>query len=309
MTKKSAKIVFFGNERLATGVTTGNWTLKELLIAGYEVVAVVSHNESTNSRKQRELEIAKVAGDNNIPVLLPAKPLDIIDELRAFKADIGILVAYGKIVPQSVIDIFPCGIINIHPSALPKHRGPIPLEAVILAGERTTAISIMQLVKEMDAGPVYAQASISSFKITKQELADASLTVGGMLLVEKLPAILDGSLKPIAQDDAQATYDKLIEKKDGLIDWQKSAQDIDREIRAYAGWPKSQTTLGGVEVVITQASALDAIGAPGLITIKGGSILVACKWGTLKIEKLTPAGKSEMTAQAFLAGYGKLLDP
>jgi methionyl-tRNA formyltransferase len=308
MTKKSTKIVFFGNERLATGVTTGVWTLKELLAAGYDVVAVVSHNESTTSRKQRQLEIAEVAKEHNIPLLLPSKPSDILGQLIDFKADIGVLVAYGKIIPQSVIDIFPHGIINIHPSALPKHRGPTPLESVILTGEKTTAVSIMQLAKEMDAGPVFAQYSpIPSFNVTKQALADAQLTFGAQLLVEKLPAILDGSLQPTPQDQAQATYDQLIEKKDGIIDWQKSADVIAREVRAYAGWPKSRTTLGGTDVVITESSTLDTLGAPGAVTTEGGSLFVACKRGTLKIERLTPAGKSEMTAQAFLAGYGSNL--
>ena len=153
MTNIPAKVIFFGNERLATGVTTTAPTLRALIAAGYELVAVVSHYEQANSRTSRDLEIAAVAKEQNIPLLLPNKPSEIFEQLKSFNADVGVLVAYGKIIPQSIIDIFHKGIINIHPSALPMHRGPTPVESVMLNGESFTAVSVMQLVSAMDAGP------------------------------------------------------------------------------------------------------------------------------------------------------------
>ncbi|MGC1176964.1 MAG: methionyl-tRNA formyltransferase, partial [Candidatus Saccharimonadales bacterium] len=153
MKKTSKKIVFFGNERLATGVTTEVWTLRQLLEEGYVIAAVVVAQKNTGpSRSARPLEIVALAEKHHIPVLSPEKPADIAEKLQAFGADIGVLVAYGKIVPQSVIDIFPAGIVNIHPSLLPKHRGPTPIESAILNGDEETGVSLMKLTAQMDTG-------------------------------------------------------------------------------------------------------------------------------------------------------------
>jgi len=317
MSPADTRIVFFGNERLATGVTTIAPTLQALIAAGYDVVAVVSHHTDSRSRKSRELEIAVVAGEHNIPLLLPAKPAEILAELEALQADIGVLVAYGKIVPQSVIDIFPRGIINIHPSLLPLHRGPIPIESVILDGSTESGVSVMELARAMDAGPVYGQTRVSlSGSETKQELADKLLAEGGSMVVDLLPGILDGSRVPIPQDDAAATYDNLIQKNDGLMDFHKPADQLEREVRAYSDWPKSWAKLHGpggeMEVIITAAHAVPGNspdGEPNDLDIvdSAGIMMIETSDGRLCVDRLKPAGKQEMTAQAFMAGYGKLL--
>lgn len=302
------KIVFFGNERLATGVTTTAPSLSALITAGYEVCAVVSHHEAATSRKVRALEVAVVAEAHNIPVLLPENPAEIIDQLVAFGAEIAVLVAYGKIVPQSVIDAFPKGIINIHPSALPEHRGPTPLESVILAGDTSTAVSVMQLVKAMDAGPVYAQEVVQlTGTETKQELADILLRIGSEIIVAVLPRILSGKLVPRPQNEAAATYDQLIKKENGKIDWTKPAAHIEREIRAYAEWPKSRTTFSDVDVVVTKARILNESNEPGAIKVLDKNLVVGCGKSSLIIETIKPAGRNDMTGQAFLAGYGNKL--
>ena len=305
-------IIFFGNERLATGVTTEVTTLKALLDAGYHVAAAVSHNEATSSRKQRMLEIAEVATSHNIPVHLPAKPADILDQLAAYKADIGVLVAYGKIVPQEVIDLFPHGIINIHPSLLPRHRGSTPLESVILSGEKETGVSVMGLAQAMDAGPVYAQETVPlTGNETNQALADELLTVGSKLILQVLPDALAGTAQPTPQDDSAATYDELIEKQDGQLDFSKPAQQLEREVRAYFGWPQSRTTIGNKEVIITQAHVVPASSIqnpeslpnePGTIWQDGKQLGFYTTEGILAIDTLKPAGKGEMSAAAFLAG-------
>jgi methionyl-tRNA formyltransferase len=299
------RIVFFGNERLATGVTTTVPTLQGLVEAGgYEVVAVVSHNEPTASRSQRALEVAQVAEKHNIPVLLPAKPADIALQLQELQPDIGVLAAYGKIVPQAVIDIFPHGIINIHPSLLPKHRGPIPIESVILGGETKTGVSIMQLVKEMDAGPVYGHAELElQGDETKQALADQLVEIGGQMIVELLPGILDGSLVAVPQTEENATYDELISKADSLLDFTKPAVRLEREVRAFLEWPKSRTKIGEKDVVVTKAHVIDGNGKPGELWRDGKEFGFYTSGGIFVIDTLKPAGKGEMTAQAFLAGY------
>ncbi len=318
------RIVFFGNERLATGVTTTAPTLQALIAAGHEVVAVVSNYERGTSRNARELEIKAVADAHNIPVLLPEKPADIIDQLKSLNTEVAVLVAYGRIVPQSIIDIFPKGIVNIHPSLLPLHRGPTPIESVILDGSTVTGVSVMQLVKAMDAGPVFGQTVIElNGNETKQELADRLLEIGGKMVVELLPCILDGSVVAKPQDDSKATYDKMIVKDDGRIDWTKTAIQYEREIRAFAGWPKSTVIIAKKDVIITGARILggpiyDSESLDNRVPLKAGtvvgngkdSISIQCggdQTEIIEIQLLKPAGKKEMSAKDFLAGYGKNL--
>lgn len=304
MNKTSTTIVFFGNERLATGVQTTAPTLRALVEQGYNVRALVANHEMGQSRSARELEIASVAKAYHIPLLLPDKPSSILKDLKSVQADIGVLVAYGKIIPDSVINLFPKGIINIHPSLLPLHRGPTPIESVILNGETETGVSIMQLAHDMDAGPVYGQSVITLHgNESKQTLADKLLETGAGMLIELLPEILSGSVVALPQDNARATYDSLIRKAAGLIDWHKPAVQIEREIRAYLEWPKSRTEIGSIDTVITHAKVVPHTGIPGTVTMHNKELVVACGQDSLMITKLKPAGKNEMTAEAFLAGY------
>lgn len=302
--KQSKTIIFFGNERLATGTVTQCLTLKALIDSGYKIAAVVLHNESSTSRKQKKVEILDIARQHNIPILSPSKLSDIADDLKQEKAIAGVLVAFGKIIPQPIIDIFPKGIINLHPSRLPEHRGPTPLESIILNGENETAISVMQLTKEMDAGPVFAQRTISvPSNVTKQQLADTASEIGSKMIVQNLPAIIEGSLKPSEQDHSKATYDSLISKADGHIDWKASAEIIERQIRAYQGWPKSTASIGNHQLIITQASVNKTSGKPGDYISTKKTLTVFCGQDALDIIKVQPVNKKEMPIQAFLSGY------
>ncbi len=307
----SETVVFFGNERIATGLTTDAPVLRSLIEAGYSVAAVVASHEQSTSRNARDLEVAAVAKEHGIPLLLPEKLSNIHDQLKDFGAIAGVLIAYGKIIPQSIIDIFPRGIINIHPSLLPKHRGPTPIESVILEGDAETGVTLMQLAKAMDAGPIYAQSTIKlDGTETKQSLANDLVEIGISMLNELLPGILSGDVVAKPQDDSAATYDSLIGKNDGDIDWGKPAAQIEREIRAYKDWPKSRTTLAGKDVTISAAHAIPStatalLGKPYATGDK--KIAVATIDGTLVIDSLKPAGKSEMSAEAFLAGHKNLL--
>ena len=301
---RSNKIVFFGNERLATGVATTAPVLQSLIAAGYEVTAVVAQYEASRTRKPRPLEVAEVAAQHNIPMLLPTKLSEVAEILSTSGAEVGVLVAYGKIVPQSIIDIFPRGIVNIHPSMLPKHRGPTPLESVILAGDDQTAVSLMSLGAKMDAGPIYAQLPVTLIgNETKQQLADKLIEVGKTMLLEHLPAIINGDMVPTEQDDSQASYDKLITKDNAIIDWQLPAAIIERQVRAYALWPKSKTQIGGIDVIVTSAHILEESGTPGVIWLKDGQIGIHTTDGVLVFDELIPAGKKPMSGSDFVRGY------
>jgi methionyl-tRNA formyltransferase len=300
------RIIFFGNERLATGVSSNAPTIHKLLDAGYDVAAIVLKNEPTASRNIRRLEVAEIAEQKNIPLLMPSRLSEVLPELKQYNASAGILVAYGKMVPQSVIDAFPAGIVNIHPSLLPLHRGPTPLESVILNGEQRTGVSLMQLAKEMDAGRVYAYSAIDlDGTESKQFLADELLEIGSEMLLATLPRIISGEIVGAPQDEALATFDKLIAKEDGIIDWQKPAEQLEREVRAYLTWPQSRTILGDHAIILTQAHAEAGEGSPGEIWRSGKAIGVYTGKGILMIDKLKPAGKAEMAAESFLNGYGK----
>ena len=162
----------------------------------------------------------------------------------------------------------------------------------------------MRLTAGMDEGPIYKQKSIHlTGNESKQELTERLQQLGGELLTEVLPAIASGQLKPRSQPHTdRATYSRKLTKDDGIIDWTKDAEQLEREIRAYAEWPKSRTKLGGTEVIITKAHAMPKDGKTGQVEIFNQQITVYCGDGCLCIDRLKPAGKNEMSAQAFLAG-------
>lgn len=308
MKKRSKAVVFFGNERLATGVSTDTPVIKSLLKSGYSIKAIVSHYERGRSRNTRGLEIARVADENGIPLLLPERLSDIQGQLVGYEAVIGVLAAYGKLVPQSIIDIFPEGIINVHPSLLPLHRGPTPIESVILDGSASTGVSIMGLVKEMDAGPIYAQQTMPlTGKETKQSLADTLSQAGAVMIIDVLEQIYNGKVRSVKQNDSRATFDSLITKESGVLDFNKPAFRLEREVRAYLGWPQSRTTMAGREIIVTKAHVVSGYGEIGSIWVEGKQAGFYTSKDILAIDTLKPAGRSEMTTEGFLAGYGPLL--
>ncbi|HXH27333.1 MAG TPA: methionyl-tRNA formyltransferase [Candidatus Acidoferrum sp.] len=294
----SKTLIFFGNERLSSGFSPdGAPTLQALIDAGYHIAAVVSHYEAANSRKPRPLEIEAVAQKYNIPLLLPEKPRDIIEQLQSYNAEASVLVAYGKIIPESVINIFPKGIINIHPSLLPHYRGPTPIEQAILDGAPETGVSLMQLAKGMDNGPIYAQAKITlNGDESKQALTTKLLTLGGELLIKNLPSILSGQVLPTPQDESKATYAQLFTKAQGNIDWQKPAINIEREIRAYLGWPKSHAQIFGHEVIISKAQVASS-------PIDGALVQLCGQNTYLEIQELIAPSGRKMDGKNFLQGY------
>lgn len=299
--KSSANLIFFGNERLSTSFQPhGAPTLQALLDAGYNVVTVVANYERGNSRSARELEIEEVARHHNIPVLLPEKLSDIKDQLVQLNPTVGVLVAYGKMVPQSIIDIFPKGILNIHPSLLPEKRGSTPIETVILDGSTKTGVSIMQLVKAMDAGPIFAQEQVVlTGQETKQQLSEELLSLGGKLLLKVLPDVITGNIEPKEQDESKATFTNLIKKTDARLDPNnKSAHQLEREIRAFAGWPKSNIDLFDQTIIVTSARIAD--------NQNDGVLVITCADNSyLEIQNLIGPSGRQMSGADFIRGYKK----
>lgn len=287
-------LIFFGNERLATGVTTSAPTLRGLIESGWSIEAVVVNNAEVQGRRKRTLEVAEIANSHDIPILSSADVSP--DRLKTLGADAGILAAYGQIVSKELIDIFPRGIINIHPSLLPMYRGSTPIEQAILEGVKQTGVSLMKLVPKMDAGPVYIQEKIDlTGHETKQELADRLGNLGSRIMLANLEGILNNTLELINQVESEATYTRQLTKNDGFIDLAKPAELLEREIRAYAGWPRSRIVLFGHEIIITKARLSQ--------NRDGGRLILECAPGFLEvIELVAPSGKT-MSGHDFLLGY------
>jgi methionyl-tRNA formyltransferase len=301
---KSKKILLFGNERIATSVET-KAPIFRYLMQNYNVVGlVVSEKKNIDS-----LEVVKIAKENNIEVYNFTKLKDSIEDIRKLEADIAVLIAYGKIIPQSIIDIFPMGILNIHPSLLPMHRGPTPLESVILGNETKTGVSLMHLSSGMDSGPVYAQKTINlNQKESKQELANILDELGYSIFKEDFEDILSGKITPVEQKDELATYDQLINKTNSNIDWNESSLQIINKIRAYEGWPGTKTMLGKLNVNIVSAEISDHKGNPGEFIIENGRLYIYTLDSSLEIKTIQPEGRKIMPAKDFLLGYSNKIN-
>lgn len=297
---QSKRLVFFGNERLVSGLKhTAAPLLSGLLSQGYNVVAVVAHHEAGRSRSARKLEVAEIAIQHSLPVHLPDRAEDIIDILRSYHADAAILSAYGRIIPSSIIDLFePYGIINLHPSLLPRHRGPTPIESTILQGDKTAGISIMKLSAGMDEGPVYGQAELPLVgNEDKFELYHKLSKLGTTTLLELLPDILSGQLSVQLQKNNDVSYTSLITKEDGhIVPATDDAVTIERKVRAYLGYPKCRISIYNKDVFITSAKVVQSFDS--------GPLVVACKDNTYLeiLELVAPSGKT-MSGEAYQRGY------
>jgi methionyl-tRNA formyltransferase len=302
---KSKRILFFGNERLATGVTANLPIFSGLIDARYEIAAlVISQDGLGGDKKLQEPEIISLARQHNIKIINPVNLRETVEELKSLDAEVAVLVAFGKIVPKEILDIFPIGIINVHPSLLPLHRGPTPIESAIRAGETKTGVSIMRLGPGMDSGPIYVQQEVDlEGNETKQELTDRLNLIGRDMLLENLEAIISGELQSKQQLKDGATYDKLIIKQDGYIDWNEPANQIERNIRAFGGWPRAKTSLNNIDITITEAHTESLEGKVGQIYIVDHKIGIHTLSGTLMLDKVIPNGKKEMSGSSFLSGY------
>lgn len=293
MTNTSKTLVFFGTEEFSLTALTG------LIEAGYTIAAVVTKPDSRKGRGQQLVlpSVKVVAERHNIPVLQPQKLSDITKHIQALDHPVGVLVSYGKIIPQSIIDLFEPGIINLHPSLLPLYRGPSPIESAIKNGDAATGVSIMQLSAKMDAGPVYvAKEYPLSGTETRPELHHTLATIGTNLLLETLPQIIDGSLRPIEQDESKATYCQLLQKQDTILTPDAlSAQAAERLVRAHIGFPKTKIDIEGAPVIITKAHVSHEKNTPLDILCQDGAFL--------SIDELIAPSGRRMDSAAFLRGY------
>lgn len=301
-------VVFFGSGPVAARSL-------ELLQAWCNIEVVITKPQPPHHKEI--FPVINIAQKYELPLLTASNryELDKLLEQNKFTSRLGVLVDYGIIISRQAIDTFELGIINSHFSILPEWRGADPITFAILSGQSQTGVSLMLLVEKMDEGSLIAYSEYDlPADITTPDLTEDLIELSDGLLRRALPDYLAGKIAPQPQSvtKREVSYSRKLTKADGDIDWQKPAEQLEREIRAFIDWPKSRTQLGNIEVVITGARAAPSQppdAQPGDIKLvkETGQIMVTTGSGSLRIDRLKPAGKREMTAEAFLAGYGNRL--
>jgi len=303
MTMAPLRIVFAGTPAFAVP------TLRALIDAGQDIRAVYTQPDRPAGRGRRLTaslvkETATAAG---LPVFQPPTLRDpkVVRSLGRHGADLMVVVAYGLLLPPSVLELPRLGCVNVHASLLPRWRGAAPIARCLLAGDRESGVSIMGMEASLDTGPLYLRRAILlEDKETGRSLHDKLATLGASALLEALPGIAEGTLMPEPQDAAAATYAEKLSKGEARIDWTHPAVELNRMIRAFDPWPVAQAKLGETTLRLWDSELPDGdVGSepPGRVVRAGKTgIEVATGNGLLRITRLQPQGKRPMTAAEFL---------
>lgn len=310
------RLLFWGTPEFAVPA------LRALIGEGHDLVGVVTQPDKPRGRSRSQVDpspVKVVALEENIPVLQPERPRgeEFMAAMRALEPDLSVVVAYGHILPKSVINLPPKGTINIHGSILPALRGAAPLQAAILQGHKETGITIMQMVFELDAGPMLhvIRTDIEPDE-TYGELHDRMAELGAMAIVQGLALVETGAARAVEQDDSLATYAEKITREVARIDWTQSAEMVSRSIRAFDPRPGAFTRLGSTDVKCFGAtivgngddSTLDEAllrSSPGTVrSINEAGMTVRCGVGALVVEEIQPSGKPRLKPLALARGRG-----
>jgi methionyl-tRNA formyltransferase len=306
---KKISLVFFGSGPVAAKALA-------LLAENFDVEAVITKPKPPRHKGDFPvLELAKSLGVRTLTVQTKEELTELFSQ-RPTKSKLGVVIDYGIIITQKVIDYFPLGIINSHFSLLPEWRGADPITFSILSGQRQTGVSLMLINSRLDEGPLLAQAAYNlPSDITTPILTQNLIELSNEMLREVVPLYYENHLLPIPQEGAPLPEDKIpsysrkLTKQDGFLDFTKPSEQLEREIRAFIDWPKSRTRFGDIDIIITRAHAVptnDSEKKPGDIEVMKdvGVLMIECGKGYLCIDKLKPAGKKEMSIEEFIRGYG-----
>jgi methionyl-tRNA formyltransferase len=288
--------------------------LEQLVESGYQVVGVYTQPDrpTGRGRNMAPSPIKSYAEEHGLRVLQPAslRLPEAQDGLAALEPDIIIIAAYGRILPSDVVNLPPLGCVNIHPSLLPRHRGPSPVAFTLLEGDETAGVTLMLLDEEMDSGPILAQEEHALLpQDTVETLTDRLFREGAMLLVENLPLYARGDITPKPQEEAFATYTRKLTKEDGAIRWELPAESLWREVRAYSPWPGSYTHWQGK--LLKVLDAVPMLGGAGstlgkvvlLETDAAATVGVVTGDGILGLNRVQLEGKRDVDARDFLQGH------
>jgi len=298
------KIIFAGTPAFSVA------PLNALITAGYSICAVYTQPDrpAGRGRKLKASPVKACALSHDIPVYQPAslKSPESQQTLQALNADLMVVVAYGLILPTAVLAAPTQGCLNIHASLLPRWRGAAPIQRAILAGDNTSGVTIMQMDEGLDTGDMLLKSTCDiGPDMTADMLHDALSTLGAEALLEVMKQIENATLCPEKQHDADTTYAKKLDKKEALIDWQQSAQQIRCLVNAFNPWPVAHTTLADKIVRIWSATVAtqNTDAAPGTLSVFEKQLQVATGDGALLIQRLQLPGRKPISSQDFLNGH------
>lgn len=300
------KIVFMGTPDFAVG------TLEGILEAGYEVTGVVTQPDKPKGRSKtlESTPVKETALAHGLTVYQPQRIRrpEAIETLRAMQPDVIVVVAFGQIIPKEILDMAPYGCINVHGSLLPAYRGAAPIQWAVLNGENETGVTIMRLDEGVDTGDMIAKTTVPlSADETSESLFEKMSKAGAKLLVETLPLVLEGKAPYVKQPvDSTTPYAGMIKKQMGVIDWNKSAVEIERLVRGMTPWPSAHTTLDGKTLKIWKAHVEkpELTGETGkIVRMDKRSMYVQTGQGILCVDELQIEGKKRMKTGDFLRGY------
>ena len=299
------KVVFMGTPAFAVPA------LNAIQDAGCDIVGVFTQPDRRAGRGRRlnASPVKQAALERDLPVFQPAslrRDAETRAHIASLQPDIIVVVAYGLFLPADTLTVPPLGALNIHPSLLPKHRGPSPVATAILEGDATTGVTLMQLDEGMDSGPIIAQREtpIGAHE-TAEDLTARLFHMGAELLADTLPLWRAGEIAPTPQVESHATITSLLKREDGAIDWTHPANYIARHVRAYHPWPGSFTRWNGKQLKIHQASALehDSDAAPGTVVALPQGVGVSTDDGILLLRRVQIEGRQAADITDFARGY------
>jgi methionyl-tRNA formyltransferase len=296
------RLVFLGTPAFAVP------TLERLVECGHQVLAAVTQPDRPKGRGQSLAPppVKEAALRLGVPVYQPerVKRPESVDYLRSLAPEAMVVVGYGQIIPQFIIDIPPLGILNVHASLLPKYRGAGPIQWAIVNGETSTGVTIMRIDAGLDTGPMLLKAETAiGADETAIDLGRRLSVMGADLLVEALDALAAGRVVPQPQDNSQATYAPMLKKEDGRIDWSRSAVQIHNQVRGMQPWPGAYSIFRGGALHIWRARATEAgAGHPPGTLLRIKPLLVTCGAGALELTDVQMEGRKRMPAADFANG-------
>jgi methionyl-tRNA formyltransferase len=307
-------------------------TLAALLSSRHTVVGVVTQPDRARGRGQHVTfaPVKALAVEHGVPVVQPErlKAPEVLESLAAFRADIGVVAAYGKLLPQALLDLPPRGMVNVHASLLPRWRGAAPIHRAVEAGDTMTGVTIMRVVLALDAGPMLSRVEMPIAGDVRSDELEAQLAAAGAtLLIDTLKGIEDGTAMETPQDEALVTYAARLDRRDSQIDWTRSARDIHNQIRAMHPWPLTSVMWRGKRLIL-RASAVKIAGLgdggslgdqaalrsiPGTVVDANESLTVLTGDGLLSITEVQLEGRKAQSAREFINGarpaVGDRLEP
>lgn len=307
---KKIKIIFIGTPDF--GVLS---LIKLINDESFNIVSVITQEDKKVGRKQKlkAPAIKQTALKYNLPILQPKKISDITKKIKQLVPDLIIVIAYSQIIPKNILDIPKYGIINVHGSLLPKYRGASCIQAAILNGDKTTGVTIMKMAEGLDTGSILSQAKIKINNTdTTETLFDKLSQLGADILVSTIKDYINKKIKPIPQDNSKSSYIGILKKSDGHINWNKSAKEQERFIRAMHPWPGSfgelKTKNQTIKIInVKHEPVLINKHEPGTIFLDNNKLFIQCAKDSLEIKNLQLSGKKIMTARVFINGYAKYI--